>query len=216
MKKRDLINIIQDLETFQSPKIHLEQYQTDAIATSDLLYHIAYENMDLDGNVILDLGSGTGNISIAAALLGADVLSFEIDEDTIEIAKKNATSAEVSHKINFFLKDVKEITPNFIQEHIKKAYGKIVVITNPPFGVHKKGLDLLFLTKALEIGDIIYSIHLYSEKSHEFLEQKILKMGGIITEKSLLYMTLKHSYNFHKQKSKKITTIVYKIEKKNS
>ena len=59
LKKSELINIIQDMDTFTHPKVAYEQYVTDAIATADLLFHIAFEQQDLIGNIVIDLGCGT-------------------------------------------------------------------------------------------------------------------------------------------------------------
>lgn len=46
--------------------------------------------MELDEKTMLDLGAGTGMLSIAAELFGVNkILAVEIDTDAIEIFKKN-------------------------------------------------------------------------------------------------------------------------------
>ncbi len=141
LKKSEFINLIQSLKSFQNPKIEYEQYQTDAIATADLFYHIAFEFGDLSDNLIVDLGAGTGNFTIAAALLGASkVISVDFDSDALKILEENAINLNLLNRIHIIqanLRD-KDISKEIIC--LKKEYfnesSKIVVVSNPPFGVH--------------------------------------------------------------------------------
>ena len=88
---------------------------------------------------------------------------------------------------------------------------KIVVVSNPPFGVHTKGADIVFLSQAFKFADIIYSIHNSDEKTREYLAKKIAKFGGIVSERATLYLMLKKTYKFHSKKVKRIKTDVYRI-----
>ena len=94
---------------------------------------------------------------------------------------------------------------------MKDDYEKIIIVSNPPFGVHNRGVDTKFLEKALKIADIIYSIHLASPKNRSYLKEKIPKMGGIITHQANLALLLKHTYKHHTHKQKLIQTDVYRI-----
>ena len=216
LKKSEFINLIQSLKSFQNPKIEYEQYQTDAIATADLFYHIAFEFGDLSDNLIVDLGAGTGNFTIAAALLGASkVISVDFDSDALKILEENAINLNLLNRIHIIqanLRD-KDISKEIIC--LKKEYfnesSKIVVVSNPPFGVHNKGADIIFLSQAFKFADIIYSIHNSDEKTRYFLAKKIADFGGIVSERATLYLFLKKTYKFHSKKIKRIKTDVYKI-----
>jgi len=216
LKKSEFINYIQSLKSFQDPKIDLEQYQTDAIATADLFYHIAFELNDLSDNLIVDLGAGTGNYTIAAILLGCSkVISVDIDSDALILLKENALEFNILDKIHIIQADLREkdITDEIL-EFKKENFNensKIVVVSNPPFGVHNKGADIVFLSQAFKIADIIYSIHNSDEKTREYLAKKIAKFGGIVTERATLYLMLKKTYKFHSKKVKRIKTDVYRI-----
>jgi len=216
MKKSEFIDYIQSLKSFQDPKIDLEQYQTDAIATADLFFHIAFELNDLSGNLIVDLGAGTGNFSVAAILLGCSkVISVDIDSNALKILKENVLELEIADKIHIIQADLgeKDIT-NKILDFKKENFdenSKIVVVSNPPFGVHNKGADIVFLSQAFKFADIIYSIHNSDEKTREYLAKKIKKFGGIVTERATLYLMLKKTYKFHSKKVKRIKTDVYRI-----
>ncbi len=88
---------------------------------------------------IADLGCGTGRLSIAAAILGAEVTGFEIDEEAINIAK------EYSRRENL---DIKWVTKPI--EAIEEEFD--TVIMNPPFGSQRPGADRIFLEKAMSIS----------------------------------------------------------------
>ena len=238
MKKSELIDIIQHLQDFSSPQLHLEQYITDAVATADLLYHIAFEQQDLMGNLIVDFGCGSGNLSIAAALLGAvHVVAVDIDTGALKILDQNLHQLELENQFTVIQADIRTMdissqihdifnaqilnqvsnlkNPQIITNPVDFS-SKIVTISNPPFGVHQKGIDVKFLQTALSFSDIVYSIHLSNEKSREYLTQKIHQFGGQITEMATLYLMVKESYAHHKQHIKKIATDVYRITKTHS
>jgi putative methylase len=214
-----LIDIIQNLRTFQTPKLQYEQYITDAVATADLLFHIAFEQQDLIGKCIVDLGCGTGNLTIAAALLGADhILAADIDDHVLLICEENLQSLELQNQVRTFHGDITHASfltevQKFHEKHFEQGT-PIVVISNPPFGVHQKGADTLFLSQALKFADIIYSIHLATEKTRQFLTRKIPQLGGVIMQRSTLSLMLQHTYDHQQKKRKKIQTDVYRIVRK--
>jgi len=111
LKKRNLIDAIESLDAFVNPKIELEQYTTDAVSTADLIYFIGLDNHDLIGNLVIDLGAGTGRLGIASLLFGAlGLIAIEKDEDAIEILKKNAEKVGVSDRILIKQLDIAEVT----------------------------------------------------------------------------------------------------------
>lgn len=238
MKKTELIDTIQHLQGFERPQLQLEQYITDAVATADLLYHIAFEQQDLMGNLIVDLGCGSGNLGIAAALLGAvHVVAVDIDTEVLKILDQNLHHLELENKFTVIQADIRTIDISSqihkifntqilnqvsdlknpqISSNLADSSSNIVTISNPPFGVHQKGIDVKFLQAALSFSDIIYSIHLSNPMSREYLTQKIHQFGGQITEMATLYLMIKESYAHHKRHIKKIATDVYRITKTHS
>jgi len=210
------MDIVQHLETFSQPKIKYEQYITDAVATADFLFHIAYTHGELENNLIVDLGCGAGNLTIAAALLGGKVIAVDIDPDAIIILEKNIADYDLASQVTILNHDITSSDfPEKIlkmRQNIYPELDKIVVISNPPFGVHQKGIDVKFLKQAFQFSDVIYSIHTASPKTQTFLSKKITQLGGVVTERSTLYLYLSHTYKFQKKARKKIKTDVYRIE----
>ncbi|MCL2427146.1 MAG: 50S ribosomal protein L11 methyltransferase [Oscillospiraceae bacterium] len=62
----------------------------------------ALDNMNLDGTTVLDIGCGSGILSIAGLLLGADsALGIDIDQVAVNTATENATINNVSHRAKY-------------------------------------------------------------------------------------------------------------------
>ncbi len=216
IKKHELINIIQDLQTFSSPKLKFEQYITDPVATADLFYYMAIEQRDLMGHILIDFGCGPGNLSVAGALMGAEhIFAIDIDSQVLEICQENLTRLGIQDQVTLINMDITspEFIPNITAQirNIQSEGQSIVGVSNPPFGVYNRGVDVKFVAQALHVVDVLYSIHLQSEKSRKFLEQKIPQVGGKITNLASLALMLKHTYKHQKKNRKMIQTDVYRI-----
>ena len=75
-KKKQLEMAIQSIPPHPNPKVELEQYSTPAIIAADLLWN-AYSLGDIENSEIIDLGCGTGILSIGSLLLGASYCKIE-------------------------------------------------------------------------------------------------------------------------------------------
>src|SRR3989338_6766677 len=101
MDKKNLSILLSKLKTFNKPKYNLEQYQTDAEITADILWN-AFMNNDIKGKVIADLGCGNGIFGIGALILNAKKVFFlDIDENNISLAKDNLTTIEKKINLDF-------------------------------------------------------------------------------------------------------------------
>jgi ribosomal protein L11 methyltransferase len=66
----------------------------------------ALQKLDLGGRRVLDLGTGSGVLAIAAVLLGAQsVVAVEVDADALDSARQNAVRNHTDHAITFELAD---------------------------------------------------------------------------------------------------------------
>lgn len=221
IKKKNLISIVQSMEGFKTPVIQLEQYITDAISTVDFLYFIAVDNQDILGNIILDLGAGTGRLGLTSLLMGAKtVIAVEKDPNAVKILEKNTQDLDLTDYLEILLVDISAISDN---EHASLTQAlqrsstsetEIICVMNPPFGVQIRGADRPFLQLAMRICDKIYSIHLSTPKTRSYLKRFIGSHGWIVSTIHSQKMILEESYSFHKQKRKEILADIYKIEKK--
>ncbi len=78
------------VKQFPNPKITLEQYATSAELASHVI-HYALSNGDIGESCsVLDLGCGTGMLSIGCAIVGTkSITCVDCDEEAIQIAKEN-------------------------------------------------------------------------------------------------------------------------------
>lgn len=232
MKKKELISIIQSLNEFRDPKIELEQYTTDAVTTVDFIYFIGIDNQDIVGNIIIDLGAGTGRLGLAALIFGASgLVVVEKDEEALDILKENAKKLGVFEKVLIIQDDIDEfITKNTNlnskiewykkqindfqnRNTIKSQEGRKICIMNPPFGVHKKNADRAFLRLGMLLSEAIYSIHLSGIKNREFITRFVKKYGWKAEVSYSQKIIIKNSYDFHKKKQREILADIYVMKR---
>ena len=179
---------------FYQPKPELEQYSTPVDIVAEMI-KLANAQGDLSGNVV-DLGCGTGRLAIGAALLGAEVTAYEIDNNALELAKNYSKE----HNL-----DIEWI--NLAIENIDGKYD--TVIMNPPFGSQRPGADRTFLKKALEIGTNIWSIHMAETKN--FVKDFVEKNNGKIVSAYEFDFPIKNTMTFHTKDIANQKAILYHI-----
>jgi len=195
MEKRGLnFKILIDVPDFENPKPELEQYTTPVDITKDIIKKVNSNGL-LSGKVA-DLGCGTGRLAIGAAILGANVTGFEIDQSALDIAINYANKNNLD--INWICGAVENITEEFD-----------TVIMNPPFGSQRPGADRIFLEKALEISSHIWTIHL--AETRNFIEKLVDKKGGKIEIGYEFDFPITRSMPFHNKDVDNQKAILYHI-----
>ena len=211
INKKELISIIHNTEAFIKPKIELEQYCIDASSAVDILFFAGFEYNDITDRFIVDLGSGTGRLSIASAYLNANaVLSVDIDYNALNSLKRNITSLGLENIIFPLCSDVKHV--ELIKELLLNNI-RITTIMNPPFGVKKRNADRIFLEKAFTFSDVIYSIHLAGENVLKFISKFCEKFNWRIDNYFPYKMILERTFDFHTRKTKQIDVNVFRFVK---
>ena len=194
MEKRLNYKLLRNSPDFKNPKPELEQYSTPVDITLEIIKH-ANSLGHLSGKVV-DLGCGTGRLAIGAAILGANVTGYEIDEDALKQAKSYSKKHNLSIKWN-----------NKAIENIEEKYD--TVLMNPPFGSQRPGADRIFLEKALEISDNIWSIHMAETK--KFVEEFVELNSGKIVSAYEFNFPLKRTMPFHTKNISNQKAILYHI-----
>ena len=72
IRKIDLELFLQKIKSNPSPKVSLEQYSVTQDVAAIVLHTAAYHYGDIMGKNVLELGCGTGRLSLGAAFLGAE------------------------------------------------------------------------------------------------------------------------------------------------
>ena len=179
---------------FKNPKPELEQYPTPPDIALEIIKKVNSAG-NLSGRVA-DLGCGTGRLAIAAAILGAEVTGFEIDEEAINIAKDYTIKEDL---------DIKWV--NQAIETIEDQFD--TVIMNPPFGSQRPGADKIFIKKAMSIARNIWTIHLSGTR--KFIEKIITDNYFQIIELYEFEYPLKKSMPFHLKDKVTESAILYHI-----
>jgi rRNA N6-adenosine-methyltransferase METTL5 len=96
---------------FTTPKVQLEQYATSPHLAACIV-QLALDHQDLGAGLsCLDLGCGTGMLTIAAAMVGTDfVWGVDCDEEAVDVARKNVENVElydIEDSVNFVLAKVR-------------------------------------------------------------------------------------------------------------
>ncbi|RLG26997.1 methyltransferase [Methanosarcinales archaeon] len=195
MKKKKLEILLEQVTGFKEPDVTKEQYKTPATIASELLY-FAYMNGELGGTVF-DLGCGTGILGIGAELLGAQrVVCVDSDIKAIHTAQQNAASLNCKN-IDFVCCDMNRFCGS-----------ADTTIMNPPFGAQVKGSDRIFLKKAGETSNVIYSIH--NKGSARFVQNCIA--ASTITDIKKIKFIIPYTFKFHTKERKSIDAEIYRIE----
>jgi putative methylase len=193
MKKKQLEIQLERLMGFSNPSAEKEQYATPASVAADLLY-LAYLHGDLE--CVCDLGCGTGVLAIGSALLGAKVVGVEIDPKSLMTARENATRLGV--EVEFIRGDANSVSLKGIK----------TVVMNPPFGAQKASAgDRAFLRKAVEIANVVYSIH--NLGSEGFIRRIVEPCT--IEEIYRIKFPLRRCFAFHSRDVKIIEVELYRI-----
>ncbi|MGE5188410.1 MAG: METTL5 family protein [Betaproteobacteria bacterium] len=222
IRKLDLELFLAKVSPQPSPKAYLEQYTVSEKLAANMLYIAAYSYNDIVGKSVLDLGCGTGRLALGAAFLGAEsVVGIDIDRLAIKTAHENATHLCLTEKVEWVNSDIDIISGKFE-----------TVVQNPPFGVQTREADRDFLVKALEVGNVVYSLHNHPKvdehlikmlKSSQgflqvepspFLEHFISKHDGAIHAVYALPMTIPKMFDFHKKAKHDFVIDLYIIRKR--
>ena len=116
-------SVLQQLDTFKDPKEWLEQYPTSSHIASRMTLLIESRYNDLSDKTVVDLGCGPGMLSIASVLCGAaHVMAFDIDMDSLEIARENVHNVEMEDSIDLFQLNLYQLLPSIkIPKHYKQS-----------------------------------------------------------------------------------------------
>ena len=205
VRKRDLERVLSKIEAHPLPKVYLEQYTTPSSVAAETLYLAAYVYDDIMGKTVVDLGCGTGRLSIGAALLEAkEVFGVDLDKASVRLAQRNAKTLAVTENAHWIVADI---------DCIKGTFDTI--LQNPPFGVQRRGADRRFIIKSLELSSTIYSFHKSGHSNRIFIKRFIEVHGGKITNIFPMTMEIPRIFKFHTKKKQSIQVDLYRIEGKN-
>lgn len=209
MKLRQLECALQEVKTFENPKVQFEQYPTPPHIAACILHTIHQTYDDIEGNIVADFGCGGGILAIGASLLDARYcLGIDIDDDALRIAEENCRELEIDN-VSLILGDVCNMSWMNARDAID------VVVMNPPFGTKQnKGMDMVFLRQALQVAQkSVYSLHKSTTREH--IRKKATEWNIKMEVVSRLEYDIPALYKFHKQKSVDVAVDFIRFSKLN-
>ncbi len=199
MKKKHLSMLLSQLAPSPKPKLKWEGYTLDPEAAAEMVQVASWENDDVTQKTVVDLGCGSGVLTISAALTGAKMtVGVDLDKEAVKTAKSNAL--KVAADVDLVAGDIQ-----CLRGHFDTA------LMNPPFGTRKKGADVQFLEKALEVADVVYSLHKRSVSVRSFLMQKVPRIGGKVDQVREMEIVIQHTYSFHTKRRYTVKVDLYRI-----
>ncbi|MEZ0289953.1 MAG: METTL5 family protein [Sulfolobales archaeon] len=204
--KKRLERILEEIPGFKRPDKRFEQYITPSRIVSEIILK-ALLRKELSGSVA-DLGCGTGRIALAASLAGAErVFCIDISCRDLETANEIFKKYDLSDSIDIICWD--------LAREIKLRVD--TVIMNPPFGVYRRGYDMLFLERAWEISDnAIYSIHKYNKRSIELIRSRALERSFEARVESVTDMEIPALFETHRRRIYRFKVVILYMKRKYS
>ena len=219
--KLDSALFISQVKEAPSPKVDLEQYLVSESIASTMLYLATYTYGDIINKVVLDLGCGTGRLSLGACFLGAkSVVGIDIDRTVVKLASKNSKKTRLHNKVQWVSGDIGAVRGRFD-----------TVLQNPPFGIQKRTADCKFLEKAMEVGDTVYSLHNHPSADEQlvrrlkanssglvavspspFIKELIENHNGSVKAVYAMLMTIPRMFDFHKKTKYEFAVDLYIIK----
>lgn len=192
--KKQLEIYLASLEQKENYINFLEQYPTDS-STAAYVLNLAFNDGNISGKKVIDLGTGNGIFALGASVLGAsEVTGIDVDEEQIAVARRNSGSSSVI----FETKPVESVTGIYD-----------TVLMNAPFGSVKIHSDVPFLEKAVEIGRFVYSLH--NRKTSEFVRNFYSHHGTVFRSENI-DITVGRLYKHHKKERDIIPAVFFSVE----
>jgi putative methylase len=203
MRLRDLEMALESMHRLDRYDVSLEQYPTPAPIAASVLYAAQMEHNDITHKTVCDLGCGNGIFAIGAALLGANrAIGIDVQSKALKASQMNSRSLGTEDAVDWVLGDVSSLQLHCLVD---------TVVSNPPFGVKKRGADLRFLKKAISIADVTYSMHLAGDKNRVFLKNEIEKLGARIAQLETFQFPIGRLFEYHKKQKHMVDVDLYRI-----
>ena len=114
VRKLDLERVLAQAKPHPSPNPYLEQYVTPTDVAATMLSIATYVNGDIEGKRVLDLGCGTGRLTLGAAFLGAEeVVGVDLDKASVRMASEASADTGLKDKTEWIAADIEAICGRF-------------------------------------------------------------------------------------------------------
>ncbi len=199
----EILTFVNTLDSFLTPQVKLEQYSLPGDVIALILVLAAN---DLKGRNVVEFGCGTGRITLPVQkFFSKQMLAVDTDVKVINLLMKLKNDHNL--RIDLLLTPIEFLEPYLWGELFHTT------IMNPPFGTKRRGIDIVFLRKALAFSQTVISIH----KSNAQSRKLIAKISQSYTKSCEILATLEFpilpTFKFHKQKRHYVCVDIYRFKK---
>ena len=126
------------------------------------------------GEVVFDLGTGSGILAIAAAKLGASrVIAIDDDAEAIEVAEDNARHNGVDSRIDFIISEFSDIEPTGVDILVANLTAPLIIRLMPEFSQRLVGLDTVICSGIMrsQLADVAAALDASGYRVEETFEE---------------------------------------------
>lgn len=201
--RRALARRLSAVSPFENPRLDLEQYPTPAEVTASLV-HLAELRGDIDGRLVIDLGTGTGMLAIGCGCRSPRrVLGIDRDAEALRIASENVARVSPTVPVELVRADVRSVP---VRNDLDAT-----VVMNPPFGAHGGTVhaDRRFLEVASRMARVSYSFH--NAGSRDFVASFANDHGASVTDEVAVTFDLTRQFPHHEADRTEIPVELFRI-----
>ena len=182
------------IDSFANPKISLEQY---SLPNDLIAFLLILTQKDLYHKKVVDFGCGTGRFSLPIKKFFCDRV-LGVDSDPTVINQLQATMKSLGMRI--------DILNSFIEFLEPSNWSSIfeTTIMNPPFGTQRRGIDQVFLKKALEFSDTVLSIHKSNQESRKIWKRNASLYSKEMEVLATIDFPLEKTFFFHRDEKRDV------------
>jgi putative methylase len=157
------------------------------------------------GTTVLDLGTGTGMLALAAALRGPRrVVGVDVDPAPLRTARENASRVGATADVEWVAADATDLPLSFDE--------RVVVLSNPPFGAQdgNEHADRAFLDQIREVASVSYTVH--NAGSEEFVRAYADDHGAAVTDAFAVELDVDNQFDFHDRDRAVVDAEAFRID----
>ncbi len=197
-----IIDYVNTINSFIKGKIELEQYTLPAQLIAFIL---VYVKKDLRDQRIVEFGSGTGRFSLPILkFFSPHLLCVDVDSEAMFNLRKLLKARNLSAKLVI-------AAIEFLETYSWKDSFEVTIM-NPPFGTKRRGIDIVFLEKALNFSNKVISVHKSNQKSRKLIN----RIGRSYNKSCEILATLEFPippiFTFHRKRNHKVFLDIYRFE----
>ncbi|MFX1515015.1 MAG: METTL5 family protein [Promethearchaeota archaeon] len=199
-----IFNYVKDIDSFHEGNVKLEQYSLPAQLIAFIL---AYTEKDLMNQKIVEFGSGTGRFSLPLLkFFSSTLLCIDVDSEAILNLKRSLKTQKLNAEL---LISAVEFLETFSWNRRFE-----VTIMNPPFGTKRRGIDIVFLEKALIFSKKIITIHKSNQESRRLINRTSQQYNKFCEILATLEFPIPPLFTFHKKLTHYVCVDIYRISEK--